>query len=266
MFKKLSSDFRREAKFALKGNYSISLLVAVIAYLLGVQVSSGGISFNIKTEDMESILPKYMTFELLIVLCLIGLMILISIVGSFIIGSIVKTGYAKFNLNLVNFEKVNIGLLFKYFKYTKKMIITNLVIMLKIFLWSLLFIIPGIIKAYSYAMVPYILAENPNLSTKEALDLSKKMMNGNKWRLFCLQISFIGWIILCALTFGIGYIFLAPYQKAAEACFYKDISTNYWNYLNRPKPLEDKDDNLLTVDDILNKKPVSNDRYYSELY
>ena len=122
MFKKLSSDFRREAKFALKGNYSISLLVAVIAYLLGVQVSSGGISFNIKTEDMESILPKYMTFELLIVLCLIGLMILISIVGSFIIGSIVKTGYAKFNLNLVNFEKVNIGLLFKYFKYLTHLI------------------------------------------------------------------------------------------------------------------------------------------------
>ena len=137
---------------------------------------------------------------------------------------------------------------------------------MKIFLWTLLFIIPGIIKAYSYAMVPYILAENPNLSTKEALDLSKKMMYGNKGRLFCLQISFIGWMILCALTLGIGYIFLAPYQKASEAYFYKDISTNYWNYLNRPKPLEDKDDNLLTVDDILNKKTVSNDRYYSELY
>ena len=87
-------------------------------------------------------------------------------------------------------------------------------------LWSMLFIIPGIIKSYSYWMVPYITAANPNLSASRAFEISKKTMNGDKWRTFVLQLSFIGWDLLAALTFGIGYYFLAPYKETTYAELY----------------------------------------------
>ena len=93
-----------------------------------------------------------------------------------------------------------------------------------ILLWSLLFIIPGIIASYSYAMTEYILAEHLELSASEAISRSKQMMDGNKWRLFCLQFSFIGWSILCAFTLGIGIFWLTPYKQAATAAFYREVS------------------------------------------
>ena len=73
-------------------------------------------------------------------------------------------------------------------------------------------------------MTGYILAENPDLTASQAIQQSKEMMQGNRWRLFCLQLSFIGWSILCLFTFGIGNLVLNPYQKAAEAAFYREIS------------------------------------------
>ena len=93
------------------------------------------------------------------------------------------------------------------------------------FLWMLLLVIPGIIAAFNYAMVPYVLAENPELTASEALARSKALMRGNRWRLFCLGFSFIGWGLLAGLTLGIGNLFLVPYQQAATAAFYRDIST-----------------------------------------
>ena len=92
------------------------------------------------------------------------------------------------------------------------------------FLWSLLFVIPGIVAGYSYAMTGYILAEHPELTASEAIEQSKQMMSGNRFRLFCLQFSFIGWDLLCALTLGIGNLWLRPYKQAAEAAFYREVS------------------------------------------
>lgn len=94
---------------------------------------------------------------------------------------------------------------------------------LYVFLWSLLFVIPGIIKSYSYWMVPYITAANPNLSASRAFEISKKTMNGEKWHTFVLQLSFIGWDILAAISFGIGYYFLAPYKETTFAELYATL-------------------------------------------
>lgn len=88
------------------------------------------------------------------------------------------------------------------------------------FLWSMLFVIPGIIKGYSYWMVPYITAANPELSANRVFEISKKTMNGEKWRTFVLQLSFIGWDLLTILTFGIGGYFLAPYKETTYAELY----------------------------------------------
>lgn len=97
------------------------------------------------------------------------------------------------------------------------------------FLYSLLFIIPGIIKQLSYSLIPFILYDEPELTVKETLKKSEDMMNGYKGKLFLLMLSFIGWIILSAITFGLLYIWLAPYMMATMAKFYDEIRRSYYN-------------------------------------
>ena len=93
-----------------------------------------------------------------------------------------------------------------------------------IWLWSLLFIIPGIIKAYEYRLVPYIMSENPEMKFRDAQAESKKLMNGNKWKAFVLDLSFIGWDILSLLTWGLLEIFfVAPYKASTDAALYESI-------------------------------------------
>ncbi|MDE7258353.1 MAG: DUF975 family protein, partial [Lachnospiraceae bacterium] len=92
---------------------------------------------------------------------------------------------------------------------------------LYVFLWSLLLVIPGIIKGYEYRMIPYILAENPGIDTKEAFAMSKQMMDGNKWNAFVLDLSFLGWIILSVFTCGILAVFYVnPYIYMTDAELY----------------------------------------------
>lgn len=91
------------------------------------------------------------------------------------------------------------------------------------FLWLLLLIVPGIVKAYEYRMIPYLVADYPEKSQDEIFSMSKKMMTGNKWRTFLFELSFIGWILLGILTLGLGLLFLFPYLEAAYAELYLAI-------------------------------------------
>ena len=95
------------------------------------------------------------------------------------------------------------------------------------FLWALLLIIPGIIKAFSYALTPYIIMDEPELTARQAITRSCEIMQGRRWKLFCLYLSFIGWGILCLLTFGIGFLWLVPYMNASVAAFYEDARAEY---------------------------------------
>jgi uncharacterized membrane protein len=94
---------------------------------------------------------------------------------------------------------------------------------LYICLWSMLFVIPGIVKSYAYAMTYYILLDNPEMSANEAITKSKEMMKGYKWKLFCLDFSFIGWYLLSFLTFGLVLIYAIPLMNAARAQFYEEL-------------------------------------------
>lgn len=101
---------------------------------------------------------------------------------------------------------------------------TMLVKRIFVFLWSLLFIIPGIVMSYAYEMTPYILNDNPDLGAKETLDLSREMMKGHKWELFVLDLSFIGWFLLSIVTLGIADIFYVhPYYSSTHAAFYEAL-------------------------------------------
>ena len=95
------------------------------------------------------------------------------------------------------------------------------------FLWALLLIIPGIMKAFSYALTPYILLDEPELTARQAITRSCEIMQGRRWKLFCLYLSFIGWGILSLLTFGIGFLWLVPYMNASVAAFYEDARAEY---------------------------------------
>ncbi|MEG2394641.1 MAG: DUF975 family protein [Ruthenibacterium sp.] len=96
---------------------------------------------------------------------------------------------------------------------------------LYIFLWSLLLIVPGIIKSYEYCLVPYILSERPDMDTSRALELSRTMTDGEKWNIFVLGLSFLGWELLGMLCLGIGVLFVTPYVQATTAELYTALRT-----------------------------------------
>lgn len=101
-------------------------------------------------------------------------------------------------------------------------IVMGLLTTLYIFLWTLLFLIPGIVKSYSYALAPYI-KHDSDLSAKDAIRTSCKMMDGNKWRLFCLDFSFTGWYIVGSLCLGVGVFWVMAYHYSARAHFYQEL-------------------------------------------
>ena len=116
---------------------------------------------------------------------------------------------------------------FAVFNHYGRWLGASLLVALFVFLWSLLLVIPGIVKAYSYAMTPYIIEEYPELSSTEAIHRSRMMMRGHKFDLFWLWLSFIGWMFLCILTAGIGFLWLCPYMETAQAAFYQDVKAEY---------------------------------------
>lgn len=229
---KFASDFRSSAREALRGRWGLAVGAGFVASLLGA--ASGGVSYNININNANnsngSIKESLANFPAEYVSVVIGIIIAIAVlalvffVAMFILSSVVSTGYANFNTRLIDDDNPQIGNLFAYFKHWKNLSLANLLASLYIFLLTLLLIIPGIIAAYSYAMVPFILADNPEMRPSETLKMSKEMMRGNKWRLFCLNFSFIGWMFLCVFTLGIGNLWLRPYMNAAVADFYREIS------------------------------------------
>ena len=115
------------------------------------------------------------------------------------------------------------GALFAPFKQYARTVGAVLLVFVYTLLWTLLLVIPGIIKAYSYSMTFYILRENPEMTAGDAITASQKMMDGHKLDLFLLSLSFIGWAILASITFGIGYLWLIPYIYTAYAAFYETL-------------------------------------------
>ena len=238
---KIAEDFRRIARNALTNKWFIAVAVGLVASILG-GISGGGpefkvnidgsnisMNFNVAGQTIKSIgtnggVDSEVGAFILASLPIIIIASLFAAVIYFALGSFIGVGYAKFNLNLVDKKNAAFETLFEYFTHWKTTTIARLLRALYVFLWSLLFIIPGIVAGFSYAMTDYILAEDPELTADEAISQSKSLMMGNKWRFFCLQFSFIGWDILATLAFGIGHLWLTPYKQAAYAAFYREVS------------------------------------------
>lgn len=120
-------------------------------------------------------------------------------------------------------QELDLSMMFEGFKDYVRIMLTNLLVGIYTLLWTLLLIIPGIMKMYSYSMTNYILLDDPDLKYNSAIEKSMAMMNGHKMDLFLLDLSMIGWLILSIITCGIGLLFLTPYNLTAHAHFYEDL-------------------------------------------
>lgn len=157
----------------------------------------------------------------------ITIAILLGIIGVIIvvIGGGIQLGLIRYNLDLLTREKPPAFLtLFSRMSIFGRALGLRLMMGILTGLWSLLFVIPGVVATYRYVLAPYLMAEHPEMGVMEAISQSKALMRGNKWRLFCLKLSFIGWGILSTLTLGIGDLWLAPYLNAAKAAFYLELT------------------------------------------
>ena len=147
-----------------------------------------------------------------------------------IIGGPLTVGFIMFNLNFIRNGNGTFVNLFEGFKKFSDYFLAYLLKTGLILLWTLLFIVPGIIKSLAYSQALYIMYDNPGITPKEALDKSEKMMYGHKMELFILMLSFIGWHILGILTFGILEVFyVGPYYNATLALYYEDLKNNEIN-------------------------------------
>jgi len=192
---KKNSELRAIARETLKGNWTPAVLAAFV-YMI-IAGLAGGIPFI-----------NYITTFLV----------------SLPLGMSVIMVYLKF---LRGDKEKAVSNIFAFFNDYGKYLGTSLLVFLFTLLWTLLLIIPGIIKSYAYSMTYYIVNDNPEIGTNDAIELSMKMMKGNKMKLFLLDLSFIGWFLLSILTLCIGMFWVYPYMLTARAAFYEDIKANY---------------------------------------
>ena len=229
---KTAKEFRAQARKALQGRYWWAFLASLIATALGGIAGSGGSTAGGSAANNASntaqMQMQMSPEEAKAMLAVVGVVVTIGIIVSIvwlIVGSAVELGYNEFNVVLYQSdEKPAMGTLFGRFDIFGKALWLRILTGLKVFLWSLLLVVPGIIAAYRYAMAPYLLAEHPEMTVNEAIEGSKTIMAGNKWRLFCLQLSFIGWYLLGLLALGVGVLFVTPYSQAADAAFYLELT------------------------------------------
>ena len=219
------SDIRRVARENLRGNWGLSIGACLLAAIMGGMLIGGSflpqLNIHMENQDIES-------WEQFFRVTLGSTTLSVNTINlvHFILGGVIQLGYAQFLLKQYNRANFEVKDLFSQFERFGQAFLQRFLRILYTSLWSLLFIIPGIVKSYAYAMTPFIMAENPEMTASEAITASKEMMDGHKGELFTLDLTFIGWELLCLLTLNIGHLWLNPYKNAAYAVFYKDLTAS----------------------------------------
>ena len=214
---KSNQYYKNEALSALRGNWANALVATIILIALMLFFSSNE---AVNSYYQRVVINPFIGYSLSFVSLFVLLPLAVGYINSMRV--LLETGDNRltnnsFSLGFGNWLHVVWG-----------MVLSTIYI----FLWTLLLIIPGIIKSYSYALTPYILVEHPEMSANEAIEESMRLMDGHKFDMFYLQLSFIGWAILSILSLGLGFFWLIPYQMTAQAAFYRDIK-------NEAMPLQD---------------------------
>jgi len=223
-------ELKARAKAVLTNNYGKAFLISLVILLAGGEGGGGGRSgwresFRSYTKS-ENFLPFDLTFEHIAIFSTVFILIVLSVAALRIfLGYPLEVGGRRFFIKSALYQDDS-GC-FKYaFNRENYMGIIGAMLLKGIqnFLWYLLLIIPGIVKSYAYSMVPYILAENPNIGAREAIKKSIEMTEGHKFDMFLLDLSFLGWYILGLLLFGVGTLFVLPYDNATKTELYLVLS------------------------------------------
>jgi len=210
-----NGELMREARRALEGNWAIGI--------------AGNIFFNLLA--LSSSIFFYAAILYAVTASLAMGAGLVAIFGEILAGGLVLgilegifvVGFCSFYLSIAQGKAADLSDLFSGFKRLGTCIGAFCLMGLFILLWSFLLVLPGIIAAFRYAMVFFIIADDCTAGPLEAIRKSKQMMKGNKWKFFCLHWRFLGWTLISLLTCGIGFLWLLPYMQTTLACFYEDV-------------------------------------------
>lgn len=201
---KRAKDFRNAAWKDMKGSWgTLALIYFLYTIILGALAAVNGLNA--------------LRIVFLSVLSIVASVAVLLLSGPFNLGIHISA------LDVSRKQPVSVGSLFEGFRSFGDSLALYILNGIFIFLWSLLLIIPGIIKTYSYSMGFFILADRPDLSGNQARKRSMYLMKGHKWQLFCLDFSFIGWYLLSLLTLGILAFWVYPYHMTARAEFYNEL-------------------------------------------
>ena len=220
---KTNQELKNSALAALKGNWAPAVLGAIFFTFATCLITSPGYCSNMAAFGMpffNSINPKLLKiFSNSSFLLNFFLLYPLSLGYSVAHKELLQNGDAAITRNTVRLA---------FSDYVRNAV-SILLVYLYTLLWTLLFIVPGIIKGLAYSLTPFIVKDNPQLSPNQAINLSMKMMKGHKFDLFYLYLSFIGWILLAMLTLGIGLLWVIPYMQTSMAAFYLDVKNDYNN-------------------------------------
>lgn len=250
-------ELKDRAKAVLRKNYWIAFLVSIVIALAGGNTGWGGGGNSHFKNSKDSIYSNIhnsnlMNWQFLSIILIVFIIIIVIVMAlRILIGFSLEVGGRKFFIQSAQYSDNKKCFSFgfdgkNYMGIVKTMLLTKVFI----FLWSLLLIIPGIVKSYAYSMVPYILADNPNIGVKKAIALSNEMTRGHKFDMFVLDLSFIGWYLLGILALGIGVLFVMPYENATKAELYLVL---------RKEAIKN---NLCSYEDLLLTQPISDNDMY----
>ena len=223
---KTNQELKNSALAALKGNWAPAVLGAIFFIFASSLITSPGYCANMAAFGMplfDTISPK-----------LLKIFSNSSFLLNFFLLYPLTLGYSVAHKDLLQNgdAAVTRNTLRNTFSDYVRNAVSMFLVYLFTILWTLLFIVPGIIKGLAYSLTPFIVKDNPELSPNEAINLSMKMMKGHKFDLFYLYLSFIGWILLAMLTLGVGLFWVIPYLETTLAAFYQDVKNDYNNTNN----------------------------------
>ena len=206
---------KEAAKKALKGNYGTAIAAMLVVGLVSGAISGISEFISVVLRVVTTFAPSVQFIAIMVSFA--------AAIATFFVSSALSVGLYSLYIKISRGVPTNAAQPFRYMKYTRQAAGLYFLIVIKVMLWSMLFVIPGIIAMYRYSMAPYIMADNPDISISDAINESKKLMNGNKWRYFVLDLSFLGWELLVPLTCGVLYFWLTPYMEVTRANFYNAL-------------------------------------------
>ena len=219
------SEMKERGKAAFKNNYWRCVLVAFILAALTSGSSMTGSSNSIKNNAESLNLDNEQVAQIMAIIAAVSVVFALiwCLLRIFVLNELEVGCHSFLKKNIT--EPVTLECLKEGFADYKRSLTTMLLRDAYLALWFCLLFVPGLIKTYSYMMVPYIIIDEPDLSAKEVITRSREMMNGHKWRAFLLDLSFIGWALLAVVTCGlVGIFYSEPYRRSARAALYLELN------------------------------------------